>query len=50
MKNTPWTLDSITFNRGFIDAVLNDTTVMQVLDAKKYYEKTMTDVKVHYRI
>ena len=33
VKNTPWTLDSITFNRGFIDAVLNDTTVMQVVDA-----------------
>ena len=45
VKNTPWTLDSITFNRGFIDAVLNDTTVMQVVDAKKYYEKTMTDEK-----
>lgn len=45
VKNTPWTLDSITFNRGFIDAVLNDTTVMQVIDAKKYYEKTMTDEK-----
>lgn len=47
VKNTPWTLDSITFNRGFIDAVLNDTTVMQVVDAKKYYEKTMTDEKHH---
>ncbi len=45
VKNTPWTLDSITFNRGFIDAVLNDTTVMQVVDAKKFYEKTMTDEK-----
>ena len=45
VKNTPWTLDSITFNRGFIDAVLNDTTVMQVIDAKKYYEKTMTNEK-----
>lgn len=45
VKNTPWTLDSITFNRGFIDAVLNDTTVMQVVDAKKYYEKTITDEK-----
>lgn len=45
VKNTPWTLDSITFNRGFIDAVLSDTTVMQVVDAKKYYEKTMTDEK-----
>lgn len=45
VKNTPWTLDSITFNRGFIDAVLNDTTVMQVVDAKKYYEKTMIDEK-----
>lgn len=45
VKNTPWTLDSITFNCGFIDAVLNDTTVMQVVDAKKYYEKTMTDEK-----
>lgn len=45
VKNTPWTLDSITFNRGSIDAVLNDTTVMQVVDAKKYYEKTMTDEK-----
>lgn len=45
VKNTPWALDSITFNRGFIDAVLNDTTVMQVVDAKKYYEKTMTDEK-----
>lgn len=45
VKNTPWTLDSITFNRGFIDAVLNYTTVMQVVDAKKYYEKTMTDEK-----
>lgn len=45
VKNTPWTLDSITFNRGFIDAVLNDTTVMQVVDAKKFYENTMTEEK-----
>lgn len=45
VKETPWTLDSLTFNRGFIDAVLGDTTVMKTADAKKYFEKTMTDEK-----
>ena len=44
-KNTPWTIDSLTFNRGFIDAVIGDTTVMEKTNAKKYYEKTMTDEK-----
>lgn len=44
-KNTPWTIDSVTFNRGFIDAVLNDTTVMEQTNAKKFYEKTMTEEK-----
>lgn len=45
VKNTPWTLDSITFNRAFIAAVLGDTTVMKTADASKYFEKTMTDEK-----
>ena len=45
VKNTPWTIDSITFNRGFIAAVVNDTTVMEKTNAKKYYEKTLTDEK-----
>ena len=45
VKNTQWTLDSINFNRGFIDAVVNDTTVMKAADAKKFFENTMTTEK-----
>ena len=45
VKNTQWILDSINFNRGFIDAVVNDTTVMKAADAKKFFENTMTTEK-----
>ena len=45
VKNTQWTLDSINFNRGFIDAVVNDTTVMKAANAKKFFENTMTTEK-----
>ena len=45
VKNTQWTLDSINFNRGFIDAVINDTTVMKAANAKKFFENTMTTEK-----
>ena len=45
VKNTQWTLDSINFNRGFIDAVVNDTTVMKAAEAKKFFENTMTTEK-----
>ena len=45
VSNTPWTLDSITFNRGFVAAVVGDTTVMTIDNAKKYFKTTMTEEK-----
>ncbi len=45
VNDTPVTLDSTTFNRGFIDAILGDTTVMQQAEASKYFEGTMRGLK-----
>lgn len=45
VKDTPLTLDSVTFNRGFVAAVVGDTTVMKTADANKYFETTLQNVK-----
>ena len=45
VKNSDLTIDSLTFNQGFIDAVLGDTTVMKTADANKYFETTMREAK-----
>ena len=45
VKNSDLTIDSLTFNQGFIDAVLGDTTVMKTADANRYFETTMREAK-----
>ena len=45
VKDTKLTIDSITFNRGFVDAVLGDTTVMQNTAANRYFETTISAAK-----
>lgn len=45
VKNTSLTIDSITFNQGFIAAVLGDTTIMKHDVANKYFETTMQAAK-----
>lgn len=45
VKNTPLTLDSLTFNEGFIAAVLGDSTVMSHDAADKYFQSTMQTAK-----
>ena len=45
VKGTPLTLDSVTFNQGFVAAVLGDTTVMSHDAANKYFETTMKAAK-----
>ena len=45
VKDTPFALDSLTFNRGFVAAVLGDTTVMKAADANRYFETTMQAAK-----
>ena len=45
VKDTPLTLDSVTFNRGFVAAVVGDTAVMKTADANKYFESTMQAAK-----
>ena len=46
VKNSDLTIDSLTFNQGFIDAVLGDTTVMKTADANRYFETTMREAKL----
>ena len=45
VKGTPLTIDSLTFNQGFINAVLGDTVVMKQDAANKYFETTMKTAK-----
>ena len=45
VKDTKFVLDSVTFNRGFVDAVLGDTTVMKNEAANHYFESTMQVAK-----
>lgn len=45
VKDTPLTLDSVTFNRGFVAAVTGDTAVMKTADANKFFESTMQAAK-----
>ena len=41
VKESSLTIDSLTFNRGFIDAVTCDTAVMKQRDASHYFTTTM---------
>ncbi len=45
VKDTKFALDSLTFNRGFVDAVLGDTTFMKNEAANHYFETTMQAAK-----
>ena len=45
VKNSALTIDSVTFNQGFVAAVLGDTSVMKRADADKYFETTMREAK-----
>ena len=42
MKETPWAVDSVKFNAGFLAAVLGDTAVMKTDDARNYYTSVLT--------
>ena len=42
MKETPWTVDSVKFNAGFVAAVLGDTTLMKTDAARNYYTSVLT--------
>ena len=42
MKETPWTVDSVKFNAGFVAAVLGDTAVMKTEAARNYYTSVLT--------
>lgn len=46
VKNSDLTIDSLTFNQGFIDAVLGDTAIMKAADANRYFETTMREAKL----
>lgn len=45
MKETPWAIDSLKFNAGFVDAIKGDTTVMKADMANTFFSSTITAAK-----